>query len=345
MKQLLGPLRDPYIAALVSTVVLASILPCRGVAVGWFTLLQNAAICLLFFVHGAKLSRDSILKGSGNWRLHVSVLGSTYVLFPLLGLAAYAAAAGWVSLPLLQGILFLTLLPSTVQSSIAFTAIAGGNVPAAICSASLSNLLGVFITPLLVQLFLGQAGKAMSWGIVETIVLQLLLPFFLGHLSRPWTSGFIGRHKTLTTMIDRGSILLVVYVAFSAAVTQGIWHLVFGARFRRHRRHLHRDPGSHSYGHHARSPPAGAAARRRDRDGVLRLQEKPGLGRADGRHPVSGRHGRRRHRAADAVPPAAADGLRPAGAPVCRPTGGIRQTLSAAAQDGAARLEHSGLLA
>lgn len=226
MKKLLGPLRDPYIVALLSTVMLASILPCRGAAVGWFTFLQNAAICLLFFVHGAKLSRESILKGGGNWRLHVSVLACTYVLFPLVGLAAYAAAGGLVSLPLLQGILFLTLLPSTVQSSIAFTAIAGGNVPAAICSASLSNLLGVFITPLLVQMVLGHAGKAMSWDIVQTILLQLLLPFFLGHLSRPWTGGFIGRHKTLTTMIDRGSILLVVYVAFSAAVVQGIWHRV-----------------------------------------------------------------------------------------------------------------------
>jgi sodium/bile acid cotransporter 7 len=226
VRKLLILFRDPYIVALVSTVLLATVLPCRGAAVGLFTAAQNAAICLLFFVHGAKLSRDAILKGSGNWRLHLSVLGSTYLVFPILGLAACALASHWLPQPLLIGLLFLTLLPSTVQSSIAFTAIARGNVPAAICSASLSNLLGIFITPLLVQLLLGHAGKGLSWSVAQTILLQLLLPFFLGHLSRPWTSGFIGRHKLLTTLVDRGSILLVVYVAFSAAVVQGIWHLV-----------------------------------------------------------------------------------------------------------------------
>jgi len=169
--------------------------------------------------------------GAWNWRLHLSVLTSTYVIFPVLGLAVFAVASGWLPHTLLVGILFLSFLPSTVQSSIAFTAIAGGNVPAAICSASLSNLLGVFITPLLVQIFLGAAGKGLSWDVVQAIILQLLLPFFLGHLSRPWTAAFLHRHKILTTIIDRGSILIVVYVAFSAAVVQGIWRAVSPANF------------------------------------------------------------------------------------------------------------------
>jgi sodium/bile acid cotransporter 7 len=224
LRNVFGLFRDPYIAALLSTVLLASLLPCRGASAHWFSLLQDAAICTLFFVHGAKLSRDAIIKGSGNWRLHASVFASTYVVFPVIGLGIAAVAYGLVSPALLSGILFLCFLPSTVQSSIAFTAIAGGNVPAAICSATLSNLLGVFITPVLVQLFLGTTGNGLSWSVVQTIILQLLLPFFLGHLSRPWTAAFIGRHKTMTTLIDRGSILIVVYVAFSAAVVEGLWH-------------------------------------------------------------------------------------------------------------------------
>ena len=218
------PIRDPYIMALISTVVLASFLPCRGEAARIFDVLQDAAICILFFVHGAKLSRESIVRGSGNWRLHLAVLACTYVMFPALGLVTSTLAAGFLPQPLIVGLLFLCLLPSTVQSSIAFTAVAGGDVAAAICSATLSNLLGVFITPVLVNIFLGAAGNGLSMEVVQTIILQLLLPFFLGHLSRPWTGAFFTRHKLITTMVDRGSILLVVYTAFSAAVVQGIWH-------------------------------------------------------------------------------------------------------------------------
>ena len=123
------------------------------------------------------------------------------------------------------GILYLTLLPSTVQSSIAFTSMAGGNVPAAICSASASNILGIFITPVLVGLFMHTTGQAgISFDAIGTIMMQLLVPFLAGHLLRPWIGRFVHRHKSLIGYTDRGSILLVVYSAFSAAVVDGLWH-------------------------------------------------------------------------------------------------------------------------
>lgn len=213
---------DPYIVALIATVVVASLLPVRGEAAGVVDVLANAGIVLLFFLHGAKLSREAILAGAGHWRLHLMVLGATFVLFPLLGLGI----AHIPGLPALaaSGILFLTLLPSTVQSSIAFTSIAGGNVAAAVCSASFSNLAGIVVTPLLTALLMGSSGASISAGSVEKIVLQLLLPFIAGHLLRPVIGGFIARHKPLVGYVDRGSILLVVYSAFSAAVVGGLWH-------------------------------------------------------------------------------------------------------------------------
>jgi sodium/bile acid cotransporter 7 len=110
-----------------------------------------------------------------------------------------------------------------VQSSIAFTSIAGGNVPAAVCSASASNLVGIFLTPLLVALFMGARGGGVSLHAVIAIALQLLAPFILGHLSRPLTARFLGQHKRVVNLVDRGSILLVVYSAFSAAVVDGLW--------------------------------------------------------------------------------------------------------------------------
>jgi sodium/bile acid cotransporter 7 len=218
---------DPFLMFLVVTLALASILPCRGqgaVIMGWVT---DAAIFMLFFLHGAKLSREAIVAGVGHWRLHLLVAISTFVLFPVLGLVIRAAGAGWIAPSMTAGVLFLCLLPSTVQSSIAFTSIARGNVPAAVCSATLSNVAGIFITPLLVGLFLGAMAKGGHSGVdlnsVKSIALQLLLPFVAGHLSRPLTTGFLGRYKSIVSKVDRGSILLVVYTAFSAAVVQGLW--------------------------------------------------------------------------------------------------------------------------
>ncbi|WP_213992896.1 bile acid:sodium symporter family protein [Sodalis sp. dw_96] len=217
---------DPMTLSLVCTVVLASIFPARGDLVEFFQVLTTAAIALLFFMHGAKLSREAIIAGSSHWRLHLWIMGSTFVMFPLLGLLF----TWWRPVPMSQemydGFLYLAILPATVQSSIAFTSLAGGNVAAAVCSASASSLLGVFISPLLVGLVMhvhGAGGNIRQFG---SIMLQLLAPFVAGHLMRPWIAGWLGRHKNIVGKTDRASILLVVYSAFSEAVTHGIWHRV-----------------------------------------------------------------------------------------------------------------------
>lgn len=216
---------DPFLFWLVSVVALASFVPARGAAAPFFETLADIAIVFLFFLHGAKLSREAIMEGIGNWRLHAMVLTATFVLFPILGLTTSALLATWMSPLLVSGLLFLTLLPSTVQSSIAFTSMARGNVAAAVCSASLSNLAGIFLTPLLVGFLMtaSAAGGGFDWSAVQKILVQLLLPFIAGHLLRPVIGGFVDRHKKILMPLDRTSILLVVYSAFSAAVVQGIW--------------------------------------------------------------------------------------------------------------------------
>ncbi len=216
---------DPFLLSLVAVVVLASVLPARGAGARMFEVIADLAIALLFFLHGAKLSREAIMQGIGNWRLHLLVLAATFAIFPAFGLGLQAVTAQWLDPLLVSGLLFLTLLPSTVQSSIAFTAIARGNVAAAVCSASLSNLIGIFVTPLLAGLLIHSrgGGQGFDWHGVRSIVEQLLLPFLAGHLLRPLIGSFVDRHKKLLTPVDRGSILLVVYSAFSAAVVQGLW--------------------------------------------------------------------------------------------------------------------------
>ncbi|CCG09189.1 bile acid:sodium symporter family protein [Pararhodospirillum photometricum] len=161
-------------------------------------------------------------RGMAHWRLQLLVILCTYGVFPLLGLGIAALGFG-LAPPLVIGFLYLCVLPSTVQSSIAFTSMAGGNVPAALTAATVSNLLGVVATPVLTGVLLGGAGGGISLGALEAIALQVLLPFGLGQLARPWLAGWVGRHRRLTTLVDRGAILLVVYAAFSEGMTQGVW--------------------------------------------------------------------------------------------------------------------------
>ncbi|ATB28217.1 bile acid:sodium symporter family protein [Melittangium boletus] len=224
MTTLLSRLRpDLFTLALLAAVVLASLLPVRGAAVAPLDAVTHGAIALLFFLHGARLSRHAILEGAGHWRLHLLVLASTFVLFPLLGLVLRWALAGWLDPNLLLGLFFLCLLPSTVQSSIAFTSMAGGNVAAAVCSASASNLLGVLLTPLLAGLLLRRGGGGVSLEAVGVIFVELFVPFLAGHLLRRWIGAWVERHRPLLGLVDRGSILLVVYTAFSEAVVNGLW--------------------------------------------------------------------------------------------------------------------------
>ena len=214
---------DKFLVALLAVVLVASLAPARGAAVQYLSVLTSVSIGLLFFLHGARLSRAAVLEGIGAWRVHLVVLGATFVMFPILGLFAQRLADQWLPSTIGAGVLLLCLMPSTVQSSIAFTAMGKGNVSAAICSAALSNVLGVIVTPLLVGVLFARHGGELSGGIVK-ITSQLLMPFVAGHLARPLFLKILDRHQALLARFDRGVILLVVYTAFSAAVVEGLWH-------------------------------------------------------------------------------------------------------------------------
>jgi len=217
---------DRYVLAILATVGVASVLPVRGALAGDLSLVTKLVIALLFFLHGAKLSRDAVLAGVTHWRLHLVIVAATFALFPLLGLLTVHLPSAILPTTLATGVMFLCCLPSTVQSSIAFTSVARGNVAAAVCAASASNFFGIFLTPVLVAVTLGVKGGGSPVGEAEAIALQLLAPFVAGQIARIWIAGWMIRHAKLVGLVDRGSILLVVYGAFSEAVVQGIWSKV-----------------------------------------------------------------------------------------------------------------------
>ena len=215
---------DPFLLVLVATLLLATFVPARGViavAVGWLSIVT---IVLLFFFHGAKLAREQVIAGLTHWRLHLTILGCTFLFFPLLGAIGVRIWPGLMPHDLWTGMLFLCALPSTVQSAIAFVSMARGNVPAAIASASASQILGIIVTPVLMGLMAGAHGGGINVEGIGKIAAQILLPFIVGHLLRPWIGAWVGRHKALIGVTDRSTIVVAVYGAFSAAVLEGLWH-------------------------------------------------------------------------------------------------------------------------
>lgn len=216
---------DPFLLILICVVLTASVFPCEGQTKVVFEYLTTFAIGLLFFMHGAKLSFQAIVVGIKNWRLHLFIFATTFILFPILGVLMQFLVPTFLPYELYLGFVYLCVLPATVQSAIAFTSIAKGNVAAAICSASASTLLGVFITPVLVGLLMHTqaAGSMNLLDAISSIMLKLMLPFVLGHLSRRFIGKLVDKYKTVIAKTDRLSILLVVYVAFSDAVANGIW--------------------------------------------------------------------------------------------------------------------------
>lgn len=215
---------DPLLLGIVIAAVLAFIAPARGSFAEGFSIAVKLAIGLLFFLYGARLSTREALQGLTNWKLHSVILAFTFVAYPLIGIVMRSATA-LVSEPVYQGILYLCLVPSTVQSSVALTGIARGNVPGAVVAASLSSIVGVVATPALVMVLMGtDNGIHIDASVFRNVALQLLVPFVLGQVARAVVPGVAGlAARKATKLVDRGSIWMVVYSAFSAGVVSGVW--------------------------------------------------------------------------------------------------------------------------
>ena len=208
---------------ILSALLLGLLLPARGVVADVLDVARTAAIVLLFFLYGARMATGEVWAGLRSWRLQGSMLAATYVAFPVLGLLVQLLPDAVVSPELKTGLLYLSLLPSTVQASVVFTSVARGNVAGAITGATISNVVGIVLTPLLVGVLMvrtsGEAG-----GNLGGILLQLLLPFAAGQLLQRWLGPVVARaRRTLTRVTDRSVIVLVAYTSVSQATVSGAW--------------------------------------------------------------------------------------------------------------------------
>ncbi len=217
---------DWFLVGMALAVALASLFPTPGAPGGFLhpELLTKAGVALIFFLHGLALAFKTLQAGTLQWRLHLVVQACTFLFFPLLGLVLLRVLGGGLPPDLRLGFFYLCVLPSTVSSSVALTAAAGGNVAAAVLNATLSSLLGIFLTPLWVGWMLHTGGVSIPLGpVILDLVLWLLLPLCLGQLTRPWLGAWARSHKLLINKVDRGTILLLVYTSFCDSMQRGVW--------------------------------------------------------------------------------------------------------------------------
>lgn len=217
---------DPFLALMIGAVVVATVFPATGQAATAIDWIGTVGVALLFFGHGAALSPRAVLSGLKQWQLHLFVFATTFVVFPIA--VQPFALLPWLPEDLRLGFIYLAVLPSAVSSSIAFTAIARGNVAAAVCNSAGSNLFGLLLTPLLMTLFISSsaAGSIDLSGTLRDVSFQLLLPFALGQAIHRWVGGFLATRRKWLENYDQSVIVVIIYSAFSHSVTAGLWNVL-----------------------------------------------------------------------------------------------------------------------
>ena len=205
-----------FLLGLAGAAALAFVLPEPGARGGWLRpeILGRLGVVLILFLQGWSLPFEQVRAGAANWRLHAVVQGFTFVVFPLVGLALDALLpAVWPGIvpALREGFVFLCVLPTTVSSAVVFTTVARGNAAGALFNAAASNLVGVLLTPILVQLLLRPGGAG---GSVLPLLLQValltLVPFTVGAVLRRWAAAWIDARRRWVVRLSSGAVLAMV---------------------------------------------------------------------------------------------------------------------------------------
>ncbi|KAB2684237.1 bile acid:sodium symporter family protein [Brucella tritici] len=217
---------DPFLILMIAAVVLATLFPATGNAADVVSTLGTIGVALLFFGHGAALSHKAIISGLKQWQLHGFIFATTFIVFPLIVQPLRLVPESILPSDLVLGFIYLGVLPSAISSSIAYTAMARGNVPAAVCNSAGSNVFGLLLTPLLMTIFMRSSGSIDLGQALRDVVIELLLPFGLGQACHRWLGSFLSTRKHWLENYDQSVIVLIIYSAFSQSVTAGLWQVL-----------------------------------------------------------------------------------------------------------------------
>ncbi|SIS70099.1 solute carrier family 10 (sodium/bile acid cotransporter), member 7 [Zobellia uliginosa] len=220
---------DRFVLSVMVVIALAYLFPQWGIPESKIPIdsISAIGISLIFFFYGLKLSPSKLKDGLKNWRLHLLVQSSTFLIFPLLVLLFYPLIQNEGQEIIWLAFFFLAALPSTVSSSVVMVSIAKGNIPAAIFNASISGIIGVILTPLWMGLFVKNAQTEFDFAeIYLQLIVQIILPVLLGvGLQRFW-GAYAQKYGKQLTLFDKSIILLIIYKSFARSFDENIFNAI-----------------------------------------------------------------------------------------------------------------------
>ncbi|WP_221029132.1 bile acid:sodium symporter family protein [Actomonas aquatica] len=183
------------------------------------------AVAFVFFSQGLTLPAKALKDGASQWQLHLAVQLFGFLIVPLIGLGFDAVVGAQLAPDLRLGFLFLCVLPSTIVMAVALATVAGGNVPAAIFNAVLSNVLGVFVTPMWVAWLMKSSGQTLSLvDVLQELFFLLLLPLAVGQIVRRFGAEiWADANRKRLNNAANAIILVIVYAAFCNSVKADLW--------------------------------------------------------------------------------------------------------------------------
>ncbi len=220
---------DGFVLAIITIVITAYFFPNWGSknSLVPLNLIGTIGVSLIFFFYGLKLSPEKIKTGLKNWKLHLLVQASSFILFPIIVISFYPLISSESDHTIWLAFMFLAALPSTVSSSVVMVSIAKGNIPAAIFNASISGLIGIIITPLWMGFFLQKTAANFDLGsIYLKLLIEILLPVIIGISLQRYLGDYVRKHLRFLTLFDKSIILLIIYKSFAESFTEHVFNAV-----------------------------------------------------------------------------------------------------------------------
>lgn len=220
---------DGFVLSIIAVIGIAYFFPEWGTQESKIPIdaISAMGIFLIFFFYGLKLSPSKIKSGLKNWKLHLLVQATTFIVFPLIVLAFYPFLHTEEDRVLWLAFFFLAALPSTVSSSVVMVSMAKGNIPSAIFNASISGIIGIAITPLWMGVFVQDAGTDFNFTEIYTkLIVQIILPVVLGILLQRYLGEFAQKYNKRLSLFDKSIILLIIYKSFSGSFDENIFSSV-----------------------------------------------------------------------------------------------------------------------
>ena len=220
---------DKFVLSIIAVIIIAYFFPQWGIENSKIPIntISAIGISLIFFFYGLKLSPTQLRAGLKNWKLHLLVQGSTFLMFPLLVLIVRPFIQNEEQETIWLAFFFLAALPSTVSSSVVMVSMAKGNIPAAIFNASISGIIGIALTPLWMGLFIDSSQTDFDFTeIYLKLIIQIILPVILGLLLQRFFGEFARKHSSKLTLFDKSIILLIIYKSFAESFYNNIFSAV-----------------------------------------------------------------------------------------------------------------------